>query len=97
VTKSDRTVVIGGLLSNEKNDIDSKVPILGDIPIIGAAFRRQTHAHTKSELLIFLTPHVVKTPEDLDRLTDAEQQKLNLAPNTFDKDDVDKFISPAKK
>jgi len=96
VTKSDRTIVIGGLLSDEKNDIDSKVPILGDIPILGAAFRRQNHAHRKSELLIFLTPHVVKTPDDLDRLTESEQQRLNLAPNTFPKADVNKFLPPPK-
>lgn len=92
VTKSDRTVVIGGLLADEKNDVDSKVPLLGDIPIIGAAFRRQQHAHTKSELLIFLTPHVVKTPDDLDHLSMTEEQKLNLAPTTFEKADVGKFL-----
>jgi general secretion pathway protein D len=92
VTKSDRTVVIGGLMSDAKNDIDSKVPLLGDIPIIGAAFRRQNHSHVKSELLIFLTPHVVQTPDDLERLTQTEQQRLNLAPSTFPKSDVDKFL-----
>ncbi|HVS51008.1 MAG TPA: hypothetical protein VHD62_01540 [Opitutaceae bacterium] len=95
VTKSDRTVVIGGLLADQKNDIDSKVPLLGDIPILGAAFRRQQHAHAKSELLIFLTPHVINTPDDLDRLTQAEQQRLNLAPTTFEKADVSKFIPQA--
>jgi general secretion pathway protein D len=96
VTKSDRTVVIGGLLSDSKNDVDSKVPLLGDIPIIGAAFRRQNHSHVKSELLIFLTPHVVKTPDDLDQISQSEQQRLNLAPNTFDKSDVDKFLPRQK-
>lgn len=92
VTKSDRTVVIGGLLSDSKNDVDNKVPLLGDIPIIGAAFRRQNHSHVKSELLIFLTPHVVQTPDDLDRISQTEQQRLNLAPNTFPKADVENFL-----
>lgn len=96
VTKSDRTVVIGGLIANQKNDLDSKVPILGDIPILGAAFRRQTHNHTKSELLIFLTPHVVNTPDDLDRMTVVEQQRLNLVPESFGKKEVDKFLDPTK-
>lgn len=92
VTKSDRTIVIGGLMTSEKNDIDSKVPILGDIPILGAAFRRQQHSHTKSELLIFLTPHVVNTPDDLDHLMDVEQQRLNLVPQNIDKADLGKFL-----
>ena len=59
VTPSDKTVVIGGLISSQKNDTEDKVPILGDIPLLGAAFRHKVAGTTKTELLIFLTPHVV--------------------------------------
>ena len=95
VTKSDRTIVIGGLISNEKDGIDSKVPILGDIPILGAAFRRKTTSHAKDELLIFLTPHVVNTPDDLDRMTESEQKRIDLAPQSFDKDELGRMLTPA--
>jgi general secretion pathway protein D len=92
VTPSDQTVVIGGLISNENTDVEYKVPLLGDIPLLGYAFKHRAKTQTKTELLIFLTPHVVQRPEDLGRLAQTEQTKLELAPKTFDKDEVNKFI-----
>jgi general secretion pathway protein D len=96
VTPSDRTIVIGGLISSQKNDTDTKVPILGDIPILGYAFKRKKKEDTKTELLIFLTPHVVATPEDLASVTENERSKLNMAPTVFDKAELNKFIPPSK-
>jgi type IV pilus assembly protein PilQ len=53
------TVVIGGIYElNSRNDVD-KVPLLGDIPILGYAFRNSTRTNEKSELLVFITPRVV--------------------------------------
>jgi general secretion pathway protein D len=96
VTQSDRTIVIGGLISSQKDDTDTKVPILGDIPILGYAFKRKKKNDVKTELLIFLTPYVIATPADLDRLTGKERANLNLAPNAFEKADLSKFIPPPK-
>lgn len=92
VTPSDRTIVIGGLISSQKNDTETKVPLLGDIPILGYAFKRKKSENVKSELLIFLTPHVVATPDELASLTDSEKANLNMAPQAFEKADVSKFI-----
>lgn len=96
VTPSDRTIVIGGLISSQKNDTESKVPLLGDIPLLGAAFRRSTKENVKTELLIFLTPHVVAKPDDLATLSDSERAKLNMAPSAFDKDDVARVLPGSK-
>lgn len=96
VTPSDRTIVIGGLISSTKTDTDTKVPILGDIPILGHAFKRKKKDDTKTELLIFLTPHVVATPDDLARVSDVERSNLKLGPTAFEKADVSKFIPPPK-
>ncbi|MBL9206321.1 MAG: type II secretion system protein GspD [Opitutaceae bacterium] len=93
VTPSDRTVVIGGLISNQTTNTDSKVPLLGDIPILGHAFKRTIKQNNKTELLIFLTPHVVQHPEDLSKLTEQEQDKLELKPTTFKSEDVNKYLS----
>ena len=96
VTKSDQTIVIGGLMSSQKNDTETKVPILGDIPILGYAFKRRSNDTVKSELLIFLTPHVVATPEELATLSSNERRQLNIAPQTFDKADIGKFLPGSK-
>jgi general secretion pathway protein D len=92
VTQSDRTIVIGGLISSQKNDTETKVPILGSIPLLGAAFRRTIKEDIKTELIIFLTPHVVARPEDLGSLTQNERANLNLAPQAFEKADLSRLL-----
>ncbi|MBP8256748.1 MAG: hypothetical protein KAX37_05440, partial [Opitutaceae bacterium] len=92
VTPSDRTVVIGGLISNQSVNQDNKIPLLGDIPLIGQVFKRTVTQNAKTELLIFLTPHVVQNPDDLSKLTDSERSKLQLKSDAFKSEDVNKYL-----
>jgi general secretion pathway protein D len=69
-----QTIVIGGLMEDRITDTVSKVPLLGDIPGLGALFRRTIKQKSKTELLIFLTPHVAKTPENLTPMSRDELQ-----------------------
>jgi general secretion pathway protein D len=92
VTPSDRTVVIGGLISTEVKDFDSKVPILGDIPLLGYAFKRKQKSTTKTELLIFLTPRVIQNPGDLSHASDGERAKMDLAPKAFPAQELERYI-----
>ncbi|MBN1866110.1 type II secretion system protein GspD [Candidatus Sumerlaeota bacterium] len=86
------TVVIGGMM--EDNDVDTvhKVPLLGDIPFLGALFRRTQHDKSKTELLIFLTPHVVETQPELRQVSLTEKNKAQLAPQVFSPEQMDKYI-----
>ena len=92
VTASDKTVVIGGLISTQTTDKVTKVPLLGDIPLLGFAFKRKIKNDVKTELLIFLTPHVVPVPEDLERVSSEERRKMDLAPKAFPKEDMERYI-----
>jgi Flp pilus assembly secretin CpaC len=58
--KSGDTLAIGGLLQDEVTKTRNKVPVLGDIPILGYAFQERLNGRTKRNLLIFVTPTVVK-------------------------------------
>jgi len=60
------TIVIGGLISDRYLDEVNKVPFLGDIPILGWAFKTKIRALKKVNLLVFLTPHIVRSPEDME-------------------------------
>ena len=64
-----RTIVIGGLMEDRVIESVRKVPGLGDIPLLGALFRRTVRSKVKTELLIFLTPHVAERAEDLQSAT----------------------------
>jgi type IV pilus assembly protein PilQ len=60
VVKSGETVVMGGVLEREKSTYVESVPVLGDIPILGALFRRRTEVDTPRYLLVFVTATIVK-------------------------------------
>ena len=58
--RNNHTVVIGGLLADQDEGTEIKVPFLGDIPLIGRAFKRKTANQEKLELLIFLTARIIE-------------------------------------
>ncbi|MFZ5800581.1 MAG: secretin N-terminal domain-containing protein [Candidatus Omnitrophota bacterium] len=59
MVKDGVTIVIGGLIKDEVIDTVNKVPIMGDLPLLGFLFRNRDKKITKSELVVFLTPHIV--------------------------------------
>lgn len=68
VARDRQTVIIGGLLQDRMNVTETKVPILGDIPIIGWLFRTTKKASGKTNLLIFLTPYILRGPGDMEAM-----------------------------
>ena len=71
------TMVIGGLISKQDTKNENKVPWLGDLPYIGAAFRYRTQTKTKKELLVILTPHIIRTWADADRVLYEESRRMD--------------------
>jgi general secretion pathway protein D len=65
VVRDQHTVVIGGLMRDQITTSSSKVPVLGDIPLIGALFRTTDKTKEKKNLLLFLTPYIIRSPTDL--------------------------------
>jgi hypothetical protein len=72
----NETVVIGGLISDVYDDSVSKIPWLGDIPFLGWAFKSTTRNLQKVNLLVFLTPHIVRTRADLERETIRKREQF---------------------
>jgi general secretion pathway protein D len=64
VARNQETVVIGGIMQDRTIESVAKVPVLGDIPILGHLFREQTHRRVKTNLLLFLTPYIIKDNSD---------------------------------
>jgi general secretion pathway protein D len=76
VVRDGETVVIGGLLRDEYQDTVSKVPWLGDIPVLGWAFKSSKRTLKKTNLLVFLTPHIIRSPQDLEFETIHKREKF---------------------
>jgi len=97
VVPDGQTVVIGGLMQNNRLRNDSKIPILGDIPFLGNLFKRQTKDDSKTELIIFVTPHIVRDATQLLATTSNEQGRLQLAPKAFTEEDLENFLDGLPK
>jgi general secretion pathway protein D len=73
-----QTIVIGGLIQDEIRDTIKKVPVLGSVPVVGNLFKRTQKEKAKTELLIFLTPHVAADALALTPISNAERSRSNL-------------------
>ncbi len=75
IVRDQQTVVIGGLMRDQETVSETKIPILGDIPILGALFRQHKTTKAKTNLLLILTPYVVRDQEDLRQIFERKMQE----------------------
>jgi len=68
IVKDNHTVVIGGLIEDSATQNQTKVPVLGDIPVLGWLFRKDSNVSVQTNLYIFLTPRVIKHPDEADKV-----------------------------
>lgn len=69
VAKDGLTVAIGGLIRNTVSKEESKVPVLGDIPVIGNVFKDKIESASRKELILLITPHIITAPSESDDVT----------------------------
>lgn len=74
---SGETIILGGLITKKTLTIDRRVPLLSDIPLLGNFFRYDLNQQERTELLIILTPYVIRGPEDEYRLKQAEYSRMS--------------------
>jgi general secretion pathway protein D len=91
VTPNGQTVIIGGLMQDAKAQSESKIPLLGDIPVLGNLFKRHSRNNTSTELLIFLTPHIIRAPDDLTDVTQIERERSGATKGLSEKE-LEKFL-----
>ena len=75
VVDDGQTIVIGGLIQEERDETRTQVPCLGNLPLFGMAFRQTSDRKRKTNLLIFITPHIINSPEDIRLITDHKRQQ----------------------
>jgi general secretion pathway protein D len=92
VVPDGQTVIIGGLMENNKQESDSKIPILGDIPLLGLLFRRHVKDEGKTELIIFLTPRIVAEPGQLAAVSARERSQAVMTEKAFSEEELNRFL-----
>ena len=98
----NQIVVLGGLIQDSVNDVASKTPLLGDIPLLGNLFRYETRQHTKTNLMVFIRPYIMYQSDAYQKITDERYDQMSkrreaarmpdhlILPN----DDKDKALPP---
>lgn len=77
VVKNGQTIVIGGLVQDRESVLQNRVPVLGRIPVLGNLFKFKQRVSQKLNLMILLTPRIVETQLDMQRILE-ERQKRNM-------------------
>lgn len=96
IANDGQVIVLGGLLEDNYQDSEQKVPGLGDIPVLGALFRSESKTRKKTNLLVFLRPYILRTAEATGALSDNRYNYMrdaqqgfvspNVLPTTSDRD-----------
>jgi type II secretory pathway component GspD/PulD (secretin) len=85
MVKDGQTIIIGGLFKEQLTNTDSQVPVIGDLPIIGALFKSTSDTNIRTELIILITPHIINEPEDL---ASASEERAN---------DISRIVNGSRK
>jgi general secretion pathway protein D len=76
VVKDNETIVMGGLVGDSTEDDVYRVPLLGDIPFLGWLFRTHSNTREKTNMYVFLTPHIVRTKQDADKIYQEKRGEM---------------------
>lgn len=99
LVKDQSTVVIGGLIRDDENETETKVPFMGDIPVIGVLFRSKNTVKTKQNLILMLTPYIIEGESDLRKIHERKRKEREELLKLFQKRDIDymKTVNYEKK
>ncbi|MFO7734704.1 MAG: type II secretion system secretin GspD [bacterium] len=73
--EDEQTVVVGGLIKDTANESENKIPILGDIPVLGNLFKYTKTSNEKVNLLLILTPHIIESKADFNKIYERKIQE----------------------
>ena len=85
MVEDNQTIVLGGLIDDDIQESVRKIPLLGDIPLIGKAFRQEQTTISKKNLVVFLKPTIIRNSEDMQALTNTKYEYLRAQEMLRDK------------
>jgi general secretion pathway protein D len=91
VVGDSQTIALGGLISETVNSTTNRIPLLGDIPLLGGLFGSTSYNTARTEIIVLLTPHIIKSVEEAGEATRQLRQGLLGLRKNYKKD---KFLNP---
>ncbi len=93
VIKDKDTVVIGGLIQDQDNQTVNKIPILGDIPLLGWLFKTKSTERNKTNLIILLTPRIIKSARDMAEVSEQQKNSFSKAVHSNKPFNIDRELN----
>ena len=100
VVRNEDTIVLGGLMRDNITESESKIPFLGDVPLLGWLFKSKSTKNSKTSLLLFLTPYIIDQPADFRKIFDRKLGdrknfiKKNFGGHDTKKEQINKDMNP---
>jgi general secretion pathway protein D len=88
IVEDKNTIVIGGLIDTSFSEITTKVPCIGDIPVLGFLFKKVSKGDDKTNLYVFLTPKVIKNPVQAQEIFKDKKERIDKSSEIIDKGEV---------
>jgi general secretion pathway protein D len=83
VSKDKELIVLGGLISKKTTMTDTKIPVLGYLPVVGRLFRKSDNSTQSTELVLIMTPTIIKNQADIDQASRDQKEKMERLKNNF--------------
>ena len=97
VANDGSSIAVGGLIEEGARSRENKVPILGDLPLLGFFFREEAQARERRELVIVIKPHIIGTPAEAQDVSRAMAEKNSVHPNAPMMDNMDVYSNPDRR
>lgn len=75
--RNAQTIILGGLITKARSEVERKVPVIGEVPVLGDLFKYESQENDRSELLIIMTPYIVRNEGDMEALKHMETQRMS--------------------
>jgi general secretion pathway protein D len=97
VAKDATSVAVGGLIEELASNNETKVPFLGDIPLLGFFFREEAQARTRRELVVIMKPYIIGTPSDAQTVSDHFLRENSVHPNALNHENLNVYSNPDRE
>ncbi|MDP1772702.1 MAG: hypothetical protein Q8L15_10495 [Methylobacter sp.] len=94
IAKDNNTVAVGGLIEEGAGNKESKVPFLGDIPLLGFFFREEGQTRSRTELVVIIKPHIITSPAEAQQVSEKMMKENSVHPNAEDAGNLDVYTNP---
>lgn len=96
IASDGNAIAVGGLIQEESSELEKKVPVLGDVPLLGFFFRDEGQTRKRTELVVIIKPHIISTPSEAQLASNKMLEQNSIHPNIQNPTSMGVYSNPDK-